>query len=825
MSPADPSPQAAPARKGPLTLLLDFFSSVRLGIVLLALLFVYSSIGSAGTFWLTGGNPFDSDNWIHIQLRQNRGLEMTEFEWFHWWPFNLMIALICVNIVVTTLRRIRLNKINAGVWMIHTGILVLCAGSVIYFGNKVEGDAVVVRRDVSIGLPGGEHAMLPAVPGSQRSVRTPEGTWWFRVYDCKPQMTLPGAGGTAFAVTVEAEGPQGRFYRQLVDGAPQFDADAEVPGVLTGRDLSKFSATASRAPDVTMSLDPAVTEWFYLAHWVQKSWALYVREKTPDDSAEWVQRPADGVPLYNDYVSSLSDVWLPEGRTLPVDPIDVVVPAIDPHDPIADVPLHVTAYLRYATMERRAVASASGALRPTVKVRLDDGQGQSDETTLDAFDPRRNVAYGGNVGFVWADDEAQRASYATQSGPSLRVHVHSDAEGDHGATIDLPVNDFALRDPDLAWTDVGDSGYAVRVEFMEDGLQIDDDTVVTMVSLQVRSPTREFRRWVFDDPRFDRDVSAASRDGDSLVPQDQVEPDESLHVSFSPGTASQAVTIVAGPGDEQLSVMLSLMPGMPAQEYPVQVGEAVSLGGGRTLTVTDFKTRSHDEVRPKVVPPELRNRNVQTDLSMVRVTFRVAGETYDTWVPFHRFPFQGPAETLRRYSYRPAEVQLPDGRVLQLLLSRQRYLLPNPVRLDDFAITEEAGGFTGSVQSIRNWTSMVRFREDGRWTEPEQVSVNAPVESQGMWFFQAEWDPPSGLRFQGDVPSAGLNYTVLGVGNRKGVLIQLLGCCIAVLGMLYAFYYKPVLLSRLRERARGGKGPGKSVKAPSLQTALPEGRS
>ena len=95
---------------------------------------------------------------------------------------------------------------------------------------------------------------------------------------------------------------------------------------------------------------------------------------------------------------------------------------------------------------------------------------------------------------------------------------------------------------------------------------------------------------------------------------------------------------------------------------------------------------------------------------------------------------------------------------------------------------------------------MLRFRDrpGEPWTEPTPVSVNAPVEHDGFWYFQAQWDPPDEPRFQGDVASSGLNYTVLGVGNRNGVYIQLLGCVIAVAGMIYAFYVKPVLKQRRR---------------------------
>ena len=66
--------------------LLELFSSVRFGIVLLVLLFIYMAIGSAGLVYPVSVNIFSADAWVHRQIRQHRPLEMTEFEWFHWWP-------------------------------------------------------------------------------------------------------------------------------------------------------------------------------------------------------------------------------------------------------------------------------------------------------------------------------------------------------------------------------------------------------------------------------------------------------------------------------------------------------------------------------------------------------------------------------------------------------------------------------------------------------------------------------------------------------------------------------------------------------------------
>jgi len=45
-----------------------------------------------------------------------------------------------------------------------------------------------------------------------------------------------------------------------------------------------------------------------------------------------------------------------------------------------------------------------------------------------------------------------------------------------------------------------------------------------------------------------------------------------------------------------------------------------------------------------------------------------------------------------------------------------------------------------------------------------------------------------------------LNYTVLGVGNRFGIFPMLLGCCLTVSGMIWAFYVKP-MIKRKRQKA------------------------
>ena len=72
--------------------------------------------------------------------------------------------------------------------------------------------------------------------------------------------------------------------------------------------------------------------------------------------------------------------------------------------------------------------------------------------------------------------------------------------------------------------------------------------------------------------------------------------------------------------------------------------------------------------------------------------------------------------------------------------------------------------------------------------------LNNPVYFGGIgdsyWtFFQAQWDAEA------------QRFTVLGVGNRPGVWIMTLGCVMIVLGVLYAFYVKPLIIRRMKEKA------------------------
>jgi hypothetical protein len=178
---------------------------------------------------------------------------------------------------------------------------------------------------------------------------------------------------------------------------------------------------------------------------------------------------------------------------------------------------------------------------------------------------------------------------------------------------------------------------------------------------------------------------------------------------------------------------------------------------------------------------------------MVRVDLEIEEGFVSAWLPYHHYPFESDREAVRRFQYRPTVVQLPDGRLIEMMFSRRKAPLGSSVVLDSFEVDAHLGGYTqrSSTASILNWRSVLKMLDEPN--EMLAVSVNDPKQYGDLWFFQSQWDPPDSL-------SPGLNYTVLGVGNRRGVLQMLLGCCLAVSGMIWAFYVKP-MIKRKRQLA------------------------
>ncbi|HWB20064.1 MAG TPA: cytochrome c biogenesis protein ResB, partial [Phycisphaerales bacterium] len=539
--------------------------------------------------------------------------------------------------------------------------------------------------------------------------------------------------------------------------------------------------------------------------------ALYLREI---GSKEWVQRPIHGLPFYNDYVATPQDVWIAPGEQgPPLDPLYVQVPPVDPNDPLPGVTLSISRYLRYAYMDSKLETMPNAAVNPTAIVHIRNEQGQSEEYELQALNPDKAVVAQGNLQMLWvkSDDDIKRLMET----PRLHVEIvpagaatlpeipdplppdasQPDPAASQPQEFDLPITSTLARDPDLKFQAIPGTDYSFRVERIQPNLKLDTGTV-TVAIVEFKSPTRHFRRWVFERPEIAKDFAVDEKTSGHDEP---IELDTELQTAILPPSIQTApLAVLMGPGENDLALVMNL--DMIPVLHAIQRGEPVPLGNGVTMRVDEASIHPVRIQKPFIVPRSQQNKNVAAGMSMIQLDAPTPSGSASIWLRYHEFAFENEGEVLRRFPYQPGLLQIPmaDGSVkaYEFMFSRERMPLPAPVALDDFILDSHVGGYSGTEGSIRDWTSVITFNKDGTWDEPRKVSVNKPCEFDGYWFYQAQWDPPDEARFSGDTSSAGLNYTVLGVGNRNGVHVQLAGACIAVLGMIYSFYVKPMIRRR-----------------------------
>lgn len=766
---------------GPLGLL----HSIWFGIFLMTVLFVYCSIGSAGVpislaFWEPGA-------WY--PLRETRLFEMTEYEWFNWWPFFTLVGLICLNMAVVTIVRIPLTAVHAGVWMIHGGIIVMTLGCVIYFGTKVEGDVAVARGRLRIAVPGHDTVELRAMPGAQIMVGDEGDIWSFRVASIDPEWSLlsgDDAGEQTYAVTISVDGPEESFMRQVIAGYPQYTEDI-VPSGNHNQPMAR-AKTALGTPlvnkNLSITIDPDRQDTFYL----QAHPSIYLREVTVDafgrtiPASEWIERPLDGLPRFNDHVGAPGRVWPAAGEPVVVDGLSLHVPTIASNDPLSGGDLFVSDYLRYAVMQPRPLAVQGGPHAAWARGTLHTPDGRSQTHEVFEADPAQSTAPPDQMDIVWIDDDSDLEAAAV---PRIGFEIP-----EAGVEIIVPIESVSEVDPELAMTPIAGTPFSWRVQRFDDGLFIAGQTI-SMARVELSDGEKTWLRWVFDDPSRNADMGLdgnAAHDGAGT-------PDNRILTTYLPPTLGNAnLMLLVGPTNDLLRLRVAL-PGKDPRVVPVKVGSPIELTAGITLTIEDWAPSVRLETRPAIVPTHQRDRAAANQFSMVRVVVPGIADR-SAWLPMHHYPFESAAEAILGFRYAPTIVQLDDGRLLEMMLSRRSHPLPAAVSLDGFEIASHVGGFTGSVSSVLNWHSKVRFEDADGTIETAEVSVNSPTEREGLWFFQSQWDPPDPGGARGGVASKGRNFTVLGVGNRNGVWTMLAGCVLSVIGMIYAFYIKPMIKRR-----------------------------
>lgn len=100
--------------------------------------------------------------------------EMTELEFYAWWPMRVMLMIFTINLIVATIRRIEFKFVNIGVLTVHTGIVMIAVGSIYYQMFKQEGDTLLLAGGAMQG-----HAGTGAGPAQAAFYDREDPALWF----------------------------------------------------------------------------------------------------------------------------------------------------------------------------------------------------------------------------------------------------------------------------------------------------------------------------------------------------------------------------------------------------------------------------------------------------------------------------------------------------------------------------------------------------------------------------------------------------------------------------------------------------------------------
>ena len=204
--------------------------------------------------------------------------------------------------------------------------------------------------------------------------------------------------------------------------------------------------------------------------------------------------------------------------------------------------------------------------------------------------------------------------------------------------------------------------------------------------------------------------------------------------------------------------------------------------GPLDITVAQLIEKARRVLMPVIEPLERRQVNVAArGASAIRLKFTgrgtLAGWSDTQWAMFSQYPDD---------EARPIVVRPPGTeRGWELVYSR----VPHDLGAQLFPGALSVDFFPGR-RSAETWRSDFQVQPDGA-ARPVAGSVQTnDTFAVGAWTL-----------FQSGAARDHWTYTVLGVGNRRGIWPMLLGCVMITLGCLYAFYVKPVLRRRRQERA------------------------
>gem|GEM_PF-665668 len=207
--------------------------------------------------------------------------------------------------------------------------------------------------------------------------------------------------------------------------------------------------------------------------------------------------------------------------------------------------------------------------------------------------------------------------------------------------------------------------------------------------------------------------------------------------------------------------------------------------------------------QPVIEPLQRRRPNLGRSASAIRL--RIGGRgPYEgwresLWCLFSEYPHLDSASAVPGLAARPTIVRLPDGTEYELIYSRVERelgaaLIPGRLRVKFFP----------GRRGAESWRSDFYVRYPGQpASRPGLVRTNQTMRL-GRWTL-----------FQSGAPRDHWSWTILGVGNRRGIWPMTAGSILVTLGCLYAFYVKPILRRRAVPQSASKNGSARASRLPA----------
>jgi hypothetical protein len=749
-------------------------------------------------------------------LRRLPGLEMSELEFYSWWPLRVVLTLFVINMIVATVRRIEFTLPNLGVLTVHTGIVIIALGSMYYGALKQEGDTLLFA-----GEPGPDGH--PSIGAPQSGfydntrvvlwIRHDEGFWEQRpihVPRYNDYNLGAGASETALAKVGRDDHTlhdRGRTLDRPVpsppDGHKQVDPSLRfrIVGYASYAEPVKDHARAEVRPGTRPR--PVRFVELFAAHEHQGRPSSFPFYFIPDEPAH---RLAETDVFAFEYLGRMAEqrfddltAEFPEGTR---HALVVEVPGQDggghrgiyPASPGVQTPIGNTGY----TIEVQDLMA-----RPPFPIITPGYQGAESSIAIVRITSPAGESFERWVYHRYPEISQDMLEGMTPDGRQMRRAADASIRISY---IDASKLQIYIDEPETEQTGklraiVRQPGAATpRVEQVSTGGQLAD----IIPGLHVRFGARWAHSEEVERPRI---VPPQSRRSDEV------------------GNHMKAMLAV-----EVTSYQLCPGCGYPLKDLPSpgqcpECGAAFDNEAGERVWADDLEQSPHGEWSRIV------------------------------WLPFTKYLGIG-LGTER-------EVQLPGGRRLHLAFGRLRYPLPFMVQLMDFQMV--AYDHRGAPRDYQSLVRVMPHQFADVPVGPIQLAVeavtgpfqpfehitklNAPLQAPFMWseqrswtgntgglllsrlnpqqfkFSQAGWDADGWQQTQaradrGELPRPYAQFTILGVGNNPGIHIIALGSILMSIGIPWAFYIKPWMMQQRKRRIQAQVAAG-TFRKPAATPAAP----